>query len=112
VDGYRMILIVLPITWAQNADGTVRINENYLESAELASQEPQVITYKLNPKAKWSTGEPLSWEDFKAQVEALMSGKKKHYNVASTAGYKDIDKVEQGATDQEIKVTFKHKFTE
>ena len=30
-------------------------------------------------------------------------------NIASTAGYEDIDKVEQGADNQAVKVTFKRK---
>ena len=110
-DGYRMISTVLPTLWAQNADGTVRINKDFLESAELVSHEPQVIVFRLNPKARWSTGEPLSWEDFKAQVDAL-SGARNDYKVASTTGYEDIARVERGSTDREVRITFKRKFAE
>ena len=49
-----------------------RVNKDYLESAELTANEPkQVITYKINPKAVWSDGTPITVADFEAQWKAL-----------------------------------------
>lgn len=110
-DGYRMISTVLPTPWGQTADGDVQLDTDFVESATLTSQEPQVITYRLNPRARWSTGEPLSWRDFAAQADAL-SGDHGDYKVASTTGYENIAKVEAGATEHEVKVTFDRTFAE
>lgn len=109
--GARMISAVMPNIFVQKADSTIELNKDYLEDATVTSQDPQVITYKLNPKAKWSDGAAFSWEDFAAQAKAN-SGADPAFLTASTTGYEDIDKVEKGATDQEVKVTFKKKFAE
>ncbi|MCG8923343.1 ABC transporter family substrate-binding protein [Lentzea sp. CC55] len=110
-DGRRMIDTMMPNLWKQKADATFEINKDYLEDAKLASSEPQVLEFKLNPKAKWSDGTALSWQDFEAMWKSL-SGADKAFEVAGTTGYEDIEKVEKGATDQEVKVTFKKKFAE
>jgi peptide/nickel transport system substrate-binding protein len=104
--GYEMISTLLPVLWLQQADGTVRSNPDYLTSVELTSQNPQVVTYRINPKARWSDGTPLSWRDFAAQADSL-SGQHKDFLVATTAGYEDVTSVKRGATDQEARVTFK-----
>ncbi|KAA2262863.1 ABC transporter family substrate-binding protein [Solihabitans fulvus] len=110
-DGARMINAMFPLMFTQNADASLKLNKDYLDSADLTSKDPEVVTYKINPKAKWSDGTPITWEDFQAQATAL-SGKDKAYQVSSTTGYEDIDKVEKGASPQEVKVTFKKKFAE
>jgi peptide/nickel transport system substrate-binding protein len=109
--GARMISAVLPNIFTQKADSSIVPNKDYLEDATVTSQDPQVITYKLNPKAKWSDGTAIGWEDFAAQAKAL-NGADPAFLTSSTTGYEDIDKVEKGATDQEVKVTFKKKFAE
>jgi peptide/nickel transport system substrate-binding protein len=110
-DGRRMIDTMMPNLWKQKADATFEINKDYLEDAKLASSEPQVLEFKINPKAKWSDGTAVSWEDFEAMWKSL-SGADKAFEVAGTTGYEDIEKVEKGATDQDVKVTFKKKFAE
>ncbi|MET8761837.1 ABC transporter family substrate-binding protein [Lentzea sp. NPDC004782] len=110
-DGRRMIDTVMPNLFKQKADSTIEVNKDYLESAKLASTDPEVLEFKINPKAKWSDGNPLSWQDFEAMWKSL-SGTDKAYEVAGTTGYEDIEKVEKGATDQDVKVTFKKKFAE
>ncbi|SDG07808.1 peptide/nickel transport system substrate-binding protein [Lentzea fradiae] len=110
-DGRRMIDTLMPNLFKQNPDATIEINKDYLEDAKLASTDPQVLEFKINPKAKWSDGAALSWEDFEAMWKSL-NGADKTYEVAGTTGYEDIEKVEKGASDQDVKVTFKKKFAE
>lgn len=90
---FRILSSMVPQTFMQKADGSV------------------VVTYRLNPKAKWSDGSPLSWEDFDAQAKAL-SGRAEGYRSSSTTGYEDISKVERGSSDREVKVTFERRFAE
>lgn len=111
IDGYRVLSTVMPSLFVLTADAKVATNPDYLQDAQLTSQDPQVVTYRLNPKAKWSDGRAFSWEDFEAQAKAL-SGKAAGYRTATTAGYEDIAKVEKGATDQEVKVTFGKRYAE
>ncbi|MFD9889147.1 ABC transporter family substrate-binding protein [Amycolatopsis sp. NPDC059027] len=111
LDGQNMFGAIFPYIFPQNADATVSENPNYVTSVKLISTDPQVIEYKLNPKAKWSNGRQFSWEDFAAQAKVL-NGKDPAYLVSQTTGYQDIAKVEKGTDDQDVKVTFAKKFAE
>ncbi|GAA2241175.1 MULTISPECIES: ABC transporter family substrate-binding protein [Kitasatospora] len=88
-----------------DAKGVFHPVPEYLASAELTSTSPQVVTYKINPKAKWSDGKPISYQDFKAVWQST-NGKAQGYNIADSSGYDQISGVERGADDQEVKVTF------
>ncbi|MER8185528.1 ABC transporter family substrate-binding protein [Kitasatospora sp. NPDC094015] len=88
-----------------DAKGVYQAVPEYLQSAEVTSTSPQVITYKLNPKAKWSDGKPLGYQDFKAVWQAS-NGKDPAYNLSDSSGYEQISAVEQGADPSEVKVTF------
>ncbi|WP_245847884.1 ABC transporter family substrate-binding protein [Lentzea kentuckyensis] len=110
-DGRRMIDTMMPNLYKQLPDSTIEVNKDYLDEAKLASSDPQVLEFKINSKAKWSDGKPLSWEDFEAMWKSL-NGTDKAYEIAGSTGYEDIEKVEKGASDQDVKVTFKKKFAE
>ncbi|MFD1936405.1 ABC transporter family substrate-binding protein [Nonomuraea mangrovi] len=71
--------------------------------------DKQVVTYKLNDKAKWSDGEPITYKDFVAQWRAL-NGTEKKYQVSSTDGYDRVSSVEKGATDYDVVVTFSKQY--
>ncbi|MDQ3738077.1 MAG: ABC transporter substrate-binding protein, partial [Actinomycetota bacterium] len=45
-------------------DGALLMDENLMESADLTSEDPQVIEYVINPDAAWSDGEPIDCDDF------------------------------------------------
>ena len=40
------------------------LNTQLLESATVTSTNPQTVVYKLNPKAVWSDGTPITADDF------------------------------------------------
>ncbi|MEV6209324.1 ABC transporter family substrate-binding protein [Kitasatospora sp. NPDC051914] len=88
-----------------DAKGVYHPVPEYLASAEVTSTSPQVVTYRLNPKAAWSDGKRLGAEDFKAVWQAS-NGKNPAYNLADSSGYEQISSVEQGAGPDEVKVTF------
>ncbi|MGH3978135.1 MAG: ABC transporter family substrate-binding protein [Pseudonocardiaceae bacterium] len=50
------------------------LNTDVMESAELTSEDPQVVTYKIKPNIKWSDGEAWDCDDFYLAWLA-MSGK-------------------------------------
>ncbi|MFJ9845639.1 ABC transporter family substrate-binding protein [Kitasatospora sp. NPDC101155] len=104
-DTVDLIRAVEPALFGTDASGTFQPNPDYLVEAKVASTSPQVITYKLNPKAKWSDGKPLSYLDFKADWQTS-NGKDPAYNINDPSGYELISAVEQGADPTEVKVTF------
>ncbi len=102
---------LLPRTFIAQADGTVTVDEDYFTSIELTSQEPQVVTYTINPAATWDDGTPFTWTDIQAQWQAL-NGTDPAFETATTTGYEDIASVERGADDRQAVVTFARTFAE
>ncbi|MFI8229378.1 ABC transporter family substrate-binding protein [Streptomyces sp. NPDC085900] len=102
----RIAQAVLPSMYRQDAAGRPVRNADYLESAKVVDTEPkQVVLYKLNQQAVWSDGREIGAADFAAQWRAL-SGKDGAYWTARNAGYDRIEKIERGANDLQVKVTF------
>ncbi|MEP6852513.1 MAG: ABC transporter family substrate-binding protein [bacterium] len=99
----------LPPIWFFDPGGKPILNKDVVDKAELTSQDPEVVSYHINPKAVWSDGTPITWQDFNAMWKAL-NGKNKAFNVASTNGYEQIASVEKGASDQDVTVTFASKY--
>jgi peptide/nickel transport system substrate-binding protein len=111
VDATDVMRSTLPEIYHFAADGTPIVNKDYLESASSTTTTPQVVTYKLNPKAVWSDGTPITYKDFQGMATA-MSGKNTAYKPATTSGYDQIQSVERGASDQDVKVTFAQPYPE
>lgn len=102
----RITGALLPTLFPLDAQGRPRLNPDYLESAKVVDTEPrQVVLYRLNQQAVWSDGREIGAPDFVAQWRAL-SGKDSAFWTARNAGYDRIEKIERGADDLEVKVTF------
>lgn len=107
-----VISAVMPSLFVADEAANLTPNEDYVTSAELTARSPrQVVTYKINPKARWSDGEPITVKDFVAQWKALRSADAP-YLVASSTGYERVSSVEQGADEHEVVVTFAKPFAE
>lgn len=108
-EGAQIDWAILPMIFKGDPTGNVKPDPDYLQSADITGTNPQVVTYRLNPKAQWSTGRPIDWTDFDATVRAL-NGKNPAYQVASNTGYQDIASVRPGTNPQEVVVTFARNF--
>ncbi|MFI0983182.1 ABC transporter family substrate-binding protein [Streptomyces sp. NPDC021093] len=98
---------MMPSVWQQDAKGVITPDKDYVESVSSVDKGgKQVITYKLNPKAKWSDGTPFSYRDFEAMWKAQGQGNDK-FLISESTGYEDIESVKAGANDQEVVVTMK-----
>jgi peptide/nickel transport system substrate-binding protein len=106
-----MVNAMLPWLFVAQADNTLTMNKDYLVSAEVVSTSPQVVEYKINPKARWSNGRAISWEDIQALWKDC-NGKDQAFQCNTSTGYEDIGNVERGADDQDVKVTFAKPFGE
>jgi peptide/nickel transport system substrate-binding protein len=108
----RIAQAVLPSMYRLDAAGRPKPDSDYLESAEVVETEPrQVVLYKLNQQAVWSDGREIGAADFAAQWRAL-SGKDSAYWTARNAGYDRIERIERGANDLEVRVTFSRPYAD
>jgi peptide/nickel transport system substrate-binding protein len=95
----------MPRAFRIAADGSPSVNTDYFTNVELTGTNPQVVTYTINPKAVWSDGAPITWEDLKSQIDAT-SGKDKDFAIAATNGADRVAKVERGVDDRQAVITF------
>ncbi|MFJ2187658.1 ABC transporter family substrate-binding protein [Kitasatospora sp. NPDC087861] len=102
-----------PSLFRPDDHGRLVPDPDYLAGAESTppGQQPQVVTYRLNPHAVWSDGTPLSAADLTAQRAAL-SGLDPAYQGGRPAGYDAIDSIAQGADPHEVRVTFRRPYAE
>ncbi|MEV6557077.1 ABC transporter family substrate-binding protein [Nocardia sp. NPDC051756] len=106
-----LIAWAMPGTVTSNAAGELSVDHNYFTDVQLTNTNPQQITYTINPKAVWSDGSPITWEDLRTQAEAL-SGRNPEFLVSATQGYSRVDKVERGVDDRQAVVTFGKHYAE
>ena len=102
---------VMPILFLAQPDGTVKTNEDFLKSADLNSTNPEVVTYTVRDEATWSDGTPITWQDFRAQWQAL-NGSNKDFQIASSTGYANIASVTRGTSDKQAVVSFATPFSD
>lgn len=94
-----------------NEKGESVLNPNYASSVELISTDPQVVEVKLNPKAVWEDGTPISIADWQATWKAN-NGSNKAFKVVSTTGWDQVSSIEQGSDANDMKITFSSKYAD
>ncbi len=102
---------MMPRAFSTDAAGKLTLNTDYFTAVELTGESPQQVTYTINPKAVWSDGSPITWEDIKFQAEAL-SGRNKEFQIAGFGGFDRVDKVERGVDDRQAVLTFGKHYAE
>lgn len=101
----------LPGAFLTQADGSLKLNTDYFTAVELTHASPQVVTFTINPKAVWSDGTPITWEDLKSEVDAC-SGRDKRFLTASKAGFERVKSVTKGVDDRQAVITFAQPYAE
>lgn len=86
-------------------DGTWKVDPNTVESAKILSKSPLKIEVKLNPKAVWSDGKPITYTDMVNSWKAL-NGKNAKYEILSDQGWKDISAITKGADEYSYTITW------
>jgi peptide/nickel transport system substrate-binding protein len=102
---------LMPSAFTFEADATPVVNSDYFENIELTSDDPQVVTYDINPDATWSDGTPITAADLEAQWQAT-NGTNPAYNISSSNGYDQIESVEQGDSEKQAVVTFANPYAD
>jgi peptide/nickel transport system substrate-binding protein len=110
-DNEDVISALMPAAYDFAADSAPTVNKDYFTSIELTKDNPQTVTYTINPDAVWSDGKPITAADLISQWKAL-NGTNPAYNVSSTTGYEEIASVAQGADDHQAVATFSHPYAD
>ncbi|MGI9123429.1 MAG: ABC transporter family substrate-binding protein [Mycobacterium sp.] len=110
-DTASLLRPTMPRAFVIAADGTMKVNTDYFTDVELTKTDPQVVTYTINPKATWSDGTPITWEDIASQINAT-NGKDKAFAIASPNGSDRVGSVTRGADDRQAVVTFAEHYPE
>ncbi|MGN6609463.1 MAG: ABC transporter family substrate-binding protein [Jatrophihabitans sp.] len=111
LDNSNIINALLPRPFHFSASGVPSVNTDYYTSIEKTSDSPQTIEYKINPKAKWSDGTPITWEDLK-DLWVASNGKNTAYKISGSQGWDQIASVTRGANDQDAIVKFSNPYTD
>src|SRR5690348_3237928 len=91
-------------------------DKNVVSSVKLTKKNPQTIVYKINPKAKWSDGVPISADDFVYNWQAQSGNPKykdkggKPFEPATTSGYNQIKSVTGSNGGKTVTVVFSKPF--
>lgn len=101
----------MPRAFFIKPDGEMTVNSDYFTSVELTSTDPQVVTYTINPKAVWTDGTPITWEDVAAQVNAT-SGNDDRFLFASPNGSERVASVTKGVDERQAVITFASHFAD
>lgn len=110
IDGNDVSLLpitenIQPVYFVADGKGNLSPDKDYLVSASVISQKPFTTEYKLNPKAVWSDGQPVQFQDFYNDWKAN-NGKNPAFKIISTNGWEKITNVTQGTDKFDIKVTW------
>jgi peptide/nickel transport system substrate-binding protein len=107
-----IIAALMPRPFTNDATAAPVWNRDYLASEPTLVTEPkQVVTYRINPKAAWYDGTPITWEDFHWQWKSN-NGTDKRFRISSANGYEDIESVAKGTDEREVIVTFRQKYAD
>ncbi len=106
VDDQTIAGVYLPgfIQFKENGDWEA--NPDYAESVKLTKDSPQTVEIKINPKAVWSDGTPITVKDVAANWKAL-NGTNPAFAPLATNVWEDVDSVTQGSDERDVVITFK-----
>lgn len=106
VDDQTIAGVYLPgfIQFKENGDWEA--NPDYAESVKLTKDSPQTVEIKINPKAVWSDGTPITVKDVAANWKAL-NGTNPAFAPLATNVWEDVDSVTQGSDERDVIMTFK-----
>ena len=110
-DWAAMMKWTMPRAFVVGPDGSTKVNTDYFTGVELTGTNPQVVTYTINPKAVWTDGTPITWEDIASQINAT-NGKDKNFAIAGTNGSERVASVTRGVDDRQAVLTFAQPYAE
>jgi peptide/nickel transport system substrate-binding protein len=102
---------VYPSVFRVQPDFSVRLDGQLMEGAELTSEQPQTVTYRIRGDAVWSDGTPISDDDF-SYLWRRSNGSDRRIDVSSTTGYQDIESVTGSPDGRTVTARFARPFAD
>jgi peptide/nickel transport system substrate-binding protein len=103
-------LPLVPSAFIVQPDFTLAMNTDLLESAELTSTDPQVVTYKIRPEAVWNDGAPINGDDFIYLWKTQNRRDCPDCKINASDGHELIERIDLDATKKVVTVTFSKPF--
>ncbi|MGH3437523.1 MAG: ABC transporter family substrate-binding protein, partial [Sciscionella sp.] len=98
-------VVALRTPFMLDGNNKVVLDHNLMESVKQTSDSPQTIVWKINPKAVWSDGAPVSCHDFYLHWLAN-AGLVKDFNTGGTTGYDQMKAPVCSDNDKTVTTTF------
>lgn len=111
LDTINILNAIEPNPFHFNAAGDPSVDTDYFTSIKKIKSSPQTIEYKINPKAKWSDGSALSYQDMQSLWKST-NGANAKFSISGSQGWDQISSVNKGTDDQDVIVTFKTPYTD
>jgi ABC-type transport system substrate-binding protein len=78
-----------PSVFRVHPDFSARLDQTFMVAAELTGHDPQTITYRIRPEARWSDGVPITAHDFRYLWQHL-NGTNPRTDAVTITGYERI----------------------
>ena len=96
--------LVLPSVSTVAANGSVQLNHDVVDKAEVTSTDPFTVTYTLDRNAAWSDGTPITAEDFSYLRDQMLV----QPGTIDPAGYRLITSIVSRDAGKSVDVKFVH----
>ena len=96
--------LVLPSVSTVAADGSIQLNPDVVEKAEVTATDPFTVTYTLDRNAAWSDGTPITAEDFSYLRDQMLV----QPGTVDPAGYRLISSIVSRDAGKSVDVKFIH----
>jgi ABC-type dipeptide transport system, periplasmic component len=103
---------LLPYAFYTGPDLKTAMNTDVMQSAEVTSPDPQVITYKIKPEAVWNDGAPVSADDFVFNWKTQNGRDCSSCETAGNGGYDQVTSVVGSDGGKTVTVTFAKPYTD
>lgn len=102
---------VMPSAIRYDDEGRYVPNEAYVLDVRVG-EDGLSVEYTLNPDAVWSDGEPITWEDYEAEILTMGGGREGDFELGSTEAYQWVDGVVRGEDEYSFSLEFKEPYAE
>jgi peptide/nickel transport system substrate-binding protein len=103
---------ILPYAFYTTPDLKPTLNTDFVTDATITTTNPQTVVYKINPKAVWSDGTPVSADDFIYNWKTQNGKDCTGCEAATTAGYDQLASVVGSDGGKTVTATFTKPFTD
>jgi peptide/nickel transport system substrate-binding protein len=108
----QVMIGLLPQAWIVNPDGTLSLNANLLASADITSQSPFTVVYKIQPGAVWNDGTPIGVDDFTYAFKIRNGTDCPKCTVLGTTGWNQIQSVTGADGGKTVTLVFKSPYAD